>query len=585
MIVRQPIVTVLGHVDHGKTKFLDNIRGTAIAEKEAGAITQHIGATEVPAEIIEKVSGDLIKKFGFQLEIPGLLFIDTPGHEAFTNLRKRGGSIADISVLVIDIMQGMQPQTFEAIEILKGFKVPFIVAANKIDLLQGYFSKEKEFSKNIELQTEKTQKLLDEKIYELLGKLFEKGLQSERFDRCTDFTKQIPIVPTSAKTGEGIPEALMLLTGLSQRFLKKQLMIDENEAGKGTILEVKEERGLGKTIDIILYTGTLKVNDKIVFGGRHSVVETKIRALLKPPALSEIGQANEKFVSAKEVHAACGVKIAAPELSDALAGAPIMAVKTGNEKDIIAKEISEVKIETGTDGAILKADTLGALEALVLLLKKQNLVPKLADIGDVTRSDIMEALAVKEKKPFEAVVFAFNVNTEPAALEEAKKREIPVFKGNVIYKVIEDYSEWLKQQKEAERKKVLDSVVLPVRIIFLKQFVFRNSEPAIFGVKILEGRLRSGAELMNKKGETIGRLDAIQAQNESAKEAKKNQEVSISVKGAVIGRNLKPGEELFSHIPKRNFSEFAQLKDFLSQEEFELIDFIQKIEKQKGEIA
>ncbi|HLD59211.1 MAG TPA: translation initiation factor IF-2 [archaeon] len=585
MIVRQPIVTVLGHVDHGKTKFLDNIRGTAIAEKEAGAITQHIGATEVPAEIIEKVSGDLIKKFGFQLEIPGLLFIDTPGHEAFTNLRKRGGSIADISVLVIDIMQGMQPQTFEAIEILKGFKVPFIVAANKIDLLQGYFSKEKEFSKNIGLQTEKTQKLLDEKIYELLGKLFEKGLQSERFDRCTDFTKQIPIVPTSAKTGEGIPEALMLLTGLSQRFLKKQLMIDENEAGKGTILEVKEERGLGKTIDIILYTGTLKVNDKIVFGGRHSIVETKIRALLKPPVLSEIGQANEKFVSAKEVHAACGVKIAAPELSDALAGAPIMAVKTGNEKDIIAKEISEVKIETGTDGAILKADTLGALEALVLLLKKQNLVPKLADIGDVTRSDIMEALAVKEKKPFEAVVFAFNVNTEPAALEEAKKREIPVFKGNVIYKVIEDYSEWLKQQKEAERKKVLDSVVLPVRIIFLKQFVFRNSEPAIFGVKILEGRLRSGAELMNKKGETIGRLDAIQAQNESVKEAKKNQEVSISVKGAVIGRNLKPGEELFSHIPKRNFSEFAQLKDFLSQEEFELIDFIQKIEKQKGEIA
>ena len=585
MIVRQPIVTVLGHVDHGKTKFLDNIRGTAIAEKEAGAITQHIGATEVPAEIIEKVSGDLIKKFGFQLEIPGLLFIDTPGHEAFTNLRKRGGSIADISVLVIDIMQGMQPQTFEAIEILKGFKVPFIVAANKIDLLQGYFSKEKEFSKNIGLQTEKTQKLLDEKIYELLGKLFEKGLQSERFDRCTDFTKQIPIVPTSAKTGEGIPEALMLLTGLSQRFLKKQLMIDENEAGKGTILEVKEERGLGKTIDIILYTGTLKVNDKIVFGGRHSIVETKIRALLKPPVLSEIGQANEKFVSAKEVHAACGVKIAAPELSDALAGAPIMAVKTGNEKDIIAKEISEVKIETGTDGAILKADTLGALEALVLLLKKQNLVPKLADIGDVTRSDIMEALAVKEKKPFEAVVFAFNVNTEPAALEEAKKREIPVFKGNVIYKVIEDYSEWLKQQKEAERKKVLDSVVLPVRIIFLKQFVFRNSEPAIFGVKILEGRLRSGAELMNKKGETIGRLDAIQAQNESVKEAKKNQEVSISVKGAVIGRNLKPGEELFSFIPKRNFSEFAQLKDFLSQEEFELIDFIQKIEKQKGEIA
>jgi translation initiation factor 5B len=581
MAVRQPIVTVLGHVDHGKTKFLDMIRGSTIVEKEAGAITQHIGATEVPISAIEKISGNLIKEYGFQIEIPGLLFIDTPGHEAFSNLRKRGGSIADMSVLVVDINQGMQQQTFEAVEILRGFKVPFIVAANKIDLIQGYESKKEEFSKNIENQGEHAKKLLDEKIYALVGKLFECGFQSERFDRCNDFTKQIPIVPTCAKTGEGLPEVLMLLAGLSQKFLKTRLTIDKTVAGKGTILEVKEERGLGKTIDIILYDGELKVNDKIALGGKHHVIETKIRALLKPPAMEQIGQTAEKFVSVKEVHAAAGVKIAAPELADALAGAPIMAVKTGNEAKMIAEEIAEVKIETHTEGIVLKADTLGALEAMVLLLEKQGLKPKIADVGDITRRDIMEALAVKEKKPFEAIVFAFNVGIEQGAEEEAKKREIKIFSGNVIYNVINDYQKWISEIKEAERRKILECVVLPARMIFMKGFIFRNSEPAIFGVKILQGCIRPGVEIMNEKGEIIGRLEAIQAQNESVKEAKKNQEVAISVKGAVIGRNLKQGEELLTFIPKRNFLEFEKLSNFLSSEEFELVEFIKKLELQK----
>ncbi|MDD5148272.1 MAG: translation initiation factor IF-2 [Candidatus ainarchaeum sp.] len=582
MAVRQPIVTVLGHVDHGKTKFLDMIRGSTIVEKEAGAITQHIGATEVPISAIEKISGNLIRKFGFQIEIPGLLFIDTPGHEAFSNLRKRGGSIADISVLVIDINQGMQPQTYEAIEILRGFKVPFIVAANKIDLIQGYESKNDEFSRNIENQQEHAKKLLDEKIYSLVGKLFEKGFQSERFDRCTDFTRQIPIVPTCAKTGEGLPEVLMLLAGLSQKFLKSQLVIDENTAGKGTILEVKEERGLGKTIDIILYEGMLRVNDKIALGGKRQVIETKIRALLKPPVMEQIGlNSMEKFVSVKEVHAAAGVKIAAPELADALAGAPIIAVKNGNEAKMIAEEIAEVKVETHSEGVVLKADTLGALEAMVLLLEKQGLKPKIADVGDVTRRDIMEALSVKEKKPFEAIVFAFNVGIEPGAEEEAKKREIKIFSGNIIYKVIDDYQKWIAEMKNAERKKTLECIVLPAKMVFIKGFIFRNSEPAIFGVKILQGCVRSGVELMNGKGEIVGRLEAIQSQNESVKEARKSMEVAISVKGAVIGRNLKQGEELLTFIPKRNFSELEKLNDFLSSEEFELIDFIKKIEQHK----
>ncbi|MBN1941298.1 MAG: translation initiation factor IF-2 [Candidatus Diapherotrites archaeon] len=585
MIVRQPIVTVLGHVDHGKTKFLDMVRGTTITEAEAGAITQHIGATEVPLRVVEKIAGDLLKKFGFKVESDGLLFIDTPGHEAFTNLRKRGGSIADIAVLVIDINQGVQPQTEEAIEILKSFKVPFIVAANKIDMLQGYYSKEGEFSKNIQEQSDKAEQLLDEKIYVLVGKLFEKGFNAERFDRCNDFTKQVAIVPTSAKTGEGIPEALVLLSGLSQKFLKDRLTIDEHKAGKGTILEVKEERGLGKTVDIILYEGMLEINEPIVLGGKHEIIETKIRALLKPKPLQEIRQTTEKFNYVKQVNAACGVKIAAPNLGDALPGAPLMGVKKGNEKEIIEKEIAEVKVETSADGVVLKADTLGALEALVMLLEKQGLKPKHADVGDVTRRDIMDALSAKEKKPLEAIIFAFNVGIEGAAEEEAKKRGIKIFSGNVIYKIVEDYEKWIKEIKETERKKVLDKVVLPVKIEFLKGFVFRNTDPAIFGVKVLDGTLRAGPELINKQGKIIGRVEAVQDKNESLKEAKKGKEVAVSVQGATIGRNVKPGETLFSYIPKSSEEKYEKLKDFLKEDDFELIQEIFKIQKQKEAVA
>ena len=437
MKIRQPIVTVLGHVDHGKTKLLDRIRGTAVAEKEAGAITQHIGATSMPIDLIERISGSLMEKFGFTPKFPGLLFIDTPGHAAFTSLRERGGSIADLAVLVVDITQGFQPQTLEAISILKAFKTPFVVAANKIDLMQGWESAEGSFSENLK-RNEKLAAALDEKIYVLVGKLHEQGFQSERFDRCTDFKTQVPIIPISAKTGEGLPELLTLLTGLSQKFFEKKLSIEEEEAGKGAILEVKEEKGLGKTVDVILYSGVIKVNDKIVLGGKNKVLETKVRALLMPKPLQEIRVASgERFLNVKEVHAAAGVKVAAPGLEEALAGSPLLVEATGKEKEAIEKEIASVKQESNAIGPVLKADTLGSLEAMVVLLEKEaGLRPKKADVGEVTRHDVMEAVAQKEADYLKAAIFAFNVQVEESARKEAEKQGIPIFSGNVVYKLV-----------------------------------------------------------------------------------------------------------------------------------------------------
>ncbi len=583
MKTRQPIITVLGHVDHGKTKLLDKIRGTTIAEKEAGAITQHIGATQMPIDLIKKIAGKLMKQYGFDVDLPGLLFIDTPGHEAFTSLRERGGSIADLAVLVVDITQGLQPQTIEAISILKTFKTPFIVAANKIDLIQGWKSEEGEFSANLKKQDKKAEDFVDEKIYILMGKLHEQGFQSERFDRCNDFHKQIPIVPISAKTGEGLPELLMFLTGLSQKFLENKLLIDDEEAGKGTILEVKEEKGLGKTIDVILYSGVLRLNDKIVLGGRKNVIETKIRALLMPKPLQEIrGNSAEKFLKVKEVHAAAGIKIAAPGLEDALAGSPILVEKGLEEKAAIEKEIASVKRETNTIGPVLKADTLGSLEAMIVLLENEaKLKPKSADVGEVTRRDVMEAVAEKEKDELMAVVFAFNVKIEDSAKAEAEKHKIPIFAGKIVYKIIEDYNEWLKEKQEEQKMEKLAKVTMPVKMRFMQGCIFRHSKPAVIGVKILEGKLKPGIKMLNEKGTIVGTISGIQIQGKSIEKAIKGQEVAISISGtvAIVGRNIQENHFLYSYIPNRQFPELNQMNNYFNLDEQELIEEIHELEK------
>tara|TARA_Y100000310_G_scaffold343270_1_gene450106 strand:- start:1249 stop:3006 length:1758 start_codon:yes stop_codon:yes gene_type:complete len=584
-MIRQPIITVLGHVDHGKTKLMDKIRGTAIAEKEAGAITQHIGATEVPVHIVKNIADHLLKKYGFDVNIPGLLFIDTPGHEAFTSLRERGGSIADLAVLIVDVTQGLQPQTLEAIEILKSFKTPFIVALNKIDLLHDWNSKEGEFSKNLAEQSEKGKNVLDEKIYQLVGKLFELGFESERFDRCENFTKQVPIVPISAKVGEGLPEILMLLTGLSQKFLQKNLEISENDAGKGTIIEVKEERGLGKTVDVILYDGMIKINDEIVLGTRTGVIQTKVRALLKPKPLREMRESGDRFNTVKEVHAASGVKIAAPNLDEALAGAPVNVVKTGLEKDVIAKELASIKIETENVGAVLRADTLGALEALTLLLEKQSLKVKKADVGNITKNDVMEASSVREKDEFKGVIFGFNVKTDEGAVEEAEKQKVKIFSGAVVYKLLEDYEAWANETREQKKKEALQHLTLPVKMRFLTGFIFRHSKPAVIGVKVLEGKIKKGIRLMREDGTIIGSVTGLQSKNESIEQAGKGQEIAVSIDKAVVGRTIEENQVLLSYIPRNQFSEILELQGLLNQDEQELLNEIKEIVEKRKEDA
>lgn len=570
-MIRQPIITVLGHVDHGKTKILDGLRNTHVMEREAGGITQHIGATEVPSHVVEAVAGNILKKFGFELKIPGLLFIDTPGHEAFSNLRTRGGSIADLAVVVVDIAQGVQPQTKEAIEILKAFKTPFIIAANKIDLVQGWQSNEGSFLANEANQPEWVQTALNNKLYELVGKLYELGFSSERFDRVSDFTKMVAIVPVCAKTREGLPELLALLAGLSQKFLENSLKLETHGQAKGTILEVKEEKGLGKTMDVILYDGMLSVGQEIVFGSMNGPKKAKIRALLEPKPLNEIRDPHERFLNVKEVVAATGVKIVAPGLDDALAGSPILSMVNGTEEAQIAAEISSVRIESDSIGPIVKCDTLGSLEAFCKLLEKSQVRPKRADVGDVTKRDVMEAVGIREKDRFKGVIFAFNVKITDALKFDAESKGVKVISGNVVYHLIEQYDAWVKTEQEAEKRKVLDGIIMPAKFVVLPNTIFRNTKPAIVGAKVEVGRIVPGMRVFNHK-ENLGQIGQIQVDAKRIDELKKGEEAAVSITDAVVGRNLHEGDEIYVYLPDDQFGNYAQWKVFLTQEEINLIE-------------
>jgi translation initiation factor 5B len=390
MTLRQPIVCMLGHVDTGKTSLLDKIRGSAVQLREAGGLTQQIGASFFPIETLIAITRQQIKDFEAQVKIPGLLVIDTPGHEAFANLRRRGGSVADVAILVVDVMHGFENQTYESLEILKARKTPFIIAANKIDRIDGWRTEENtplltSYAKQAPLVKED----LDNRLYMIMGTLSRQGMASERFDRVRDFTRNVAIVPVSAITGEGLGELLAVLIGLTQQYMADKLVVSEGSA-LGTVLEVKEEVGLGTTINAIIYDGVLKAEDTIVIGGKEGPITSNIRAILLPQPLDEIRDPRKKFNTVQEAPAAAGVKIAAPDLEQAIPGAPIVAV--GGEKTLeeaiedVSSELERLKIDTDNLGIILKTDTLGSLEALTESLKAKNIPIRIADIGNISPS-------------------------------------------------------------------------------------------------------------------------------------------------------------------------------------------------------
>jgi len=568
MKLRSVICLLMGHVDHGKTKILENIAKVKIIEKEAGGITQVIRAINVNVERIKNLCGNLLPPE--KIMLPGILLIDTPGHAAFTNLRKRGGNLADIAILVIDINEGLMPQTIECFEILKQYRTPFVIALNKIDLISGYVSNPKlKLLENLDKQPKRVKEFIDKKLYELVGKLYELGFNSERFDRVMDYTKQVAIIPCSAKTSEGIAELVAVIIGLAQKFLEESLTIDIEGPGKGTILEVVEEKGLGITLDVVLYEGKICEGDTIVIGALEKPIVAKIRALF----VAEDGKLKRK----KEIRASSSLKISAIGIENAIAGMPIVVVrderKIEDAKRKILEEVGEVIIETEKEGIIVKADSLGSLEALIKLLKEKEIPIKRATIGNVTKKDLVDAGS--ESDPLKRVILGFNVKCEEGV------ENVKVILSDVIYKIIEEYEKWYNAEKRKIEEEELKKVVRPFEIKILRGCVFRQSNPAIVGIEVIAGKVKTDSQLMKLDGKIVGRIKSMQLEGENIQEAEKGKQVAIAIPEVTVGRQIKEDEILLSDITEEEFRVMKKLKKYLTEDEKRVLKKIVEIKRRE----
>ncbi len=553
MRIRQPIVAVLGHVDSGKTSLLDKIRGTGVQGREAGGITQHIGASFLPSDTIKQMCGQLAVKLSkTESDVPGLLVIDTPGHEVFTNLRTRGGSAADIAILVVDTNRGFQPQTNESLKILQARKVPFVVALNKVDMISGWRPADTPYiSQAIKKQDQFIQTTLDEQIYNVVGTLSILGFQSEAFYRVKDFGKEVSIVPVSARSGVGIPELLTVLVGLTQQYMQKRLSQEEKQ-NRGIILEVNDEIGLGTTANMILIDGQIKKGDSVVVAKRDSVIVIKPKALLLPKPLDEMRDPRDKFKPVDEVIAAAGIKIASPDLEGVLPGSTVYVTSKESQidefKKIIESEMKSVFIDTQTNGVILKCDTIGSLEAITEMLRRQQIPVAKADIGHVNRRDIMEAMAIKENDRHLGVILAFNVRTLPDAEEEADNHHIKIFNDQVIYSLIDNYTLWVDDDKANEENAVFSEITPICKFTFLKGFIFRNSNPAVFGIRVDAGTVKQKIQIMKSDGKKVGKIHQLQDGKKSISTATQGQEIACSIQDVTIGRQVSE-EDVFYSMP------------------------------------
>ena len=579
MKIRQPIVTVCGHVDHGKTSILDKLRESSIQENEAGGITQKISFTSLPFNQLKKAC-PLIENTGIKLNIPGFLFIDTPGHAAFSNLRKRGGSLADLAILVIDINKGIKPQTAEVIQILKHNKTPFIIALNKIDNISGWQTSEKGIEESIESQSQNTKPIFDEKYLTLIGSLHSHGFDADLFYNIDDFSKKIALVPCSAKTGQGIQELIMVLCGLSQKYLSDKLKLSKN--ARGVVLEIKKEKSINY-IESILYDGELSKNDEIAIATlEEEPIISKIRVL------EEIKPLSSKFAPKENVQASTGLRmqlVGAKGITSGVKtaitpGMPFLTYN-GNKEEIkkqFKEQISE-NIKTDKQGIIVKADSLGSLEALIVLLKKENIPIVKAGIGSINKTDIISAKANLKINELDSIIVGFNVEVD----EEAKEisGNIKILTDKVIYKLIENLTEFRQEKaKEIEKQRLLGLSAL-CKLKILPQYVFRNTKPAIFGVKIEAGKLISNINLINNKNKEVGRVKNIQSENKSVNEATSPMEVAISTPGVNFERQLKDKEFLYSEISESQFRKFKKNKDLLSKDEIALLQELAEIKRQE----
>ena len=577
---RQPIVSVLGHVDHGKTSVLDLVRSlgserqASVMDREAGGITQHIGATEVPAKILNETCAELMH--GRPFKSPGLLFIDTPGHHSFASLRNRGGALADIAILVVDIMEGLQPQTIESINILKQTKTPFVIAGNKIDRIHGWrCEKDRSFLASLQDQRKDVVDLFETRYWKLVGQVSEHGINLERYDQIKDFRQSFPLVPMSAKEGEGLQDLLTVTVGLAERFLEDRLT-DTLGPAEGTILEMKDEIGMGKTIDVILHRGSLNVTDTITVVSADGPFDVRIKGLKRARGMSEMRDAGDRWESVDTIDAAAGVKIIAQGLEKALAGTTIRL--SSEEAWEEARKETQVSVELDEEGIVIKADTIGGLEALAFELKKIEVPIRRATVGPVNKRDLMTAEAASS--PLNQIILGFSIepNNEVRALVNQGDDSVTWIGGDIIYHIIDQFEEWKEERKKAIDAATRENLIYPGKLLYLENHTFRNKGPAIVGMRVLGGRVHLGQRLMKVDGTAVGQIRSLRSRSsDELKEAKQGEEVAVAIMGPTVGRHIEELEQFYVDIPESHVPRLAKVE--LTELEKEILEEIIKLHR------
>lgn len=597
--LRSPICCILGHVDTGKTKLLDKIRGTNVQDGEAGGITQQIGATYIPKQAIIDRTLEL-NEGAMDLKLPGLLVIDTPGHESFTNLRSRGSGLCDIAILVVDIMHGLEQQTLESLNLLRMRKTPFIIALNKVDRMFEWKSHPNApIQKALDNQPDYVISEYEQRFDKTILAFQEQGLNVAPYWKNPDVRKYVNIVPTSAISGEGLPDILQLLCKLTQEKLRDRLMYVEDT--QCTVLEVKMIEGLGTTIDVILVNGTLREGDTIVVCGLQGPIVTQVRALLTPHPMREL-RVKGSYIHHKEIKAAQGVKITANGLETAIAGTQLFAVGPDDDleelKDEAMADMSHIlgSVDKSGEGVCVQASTLGSLEALLEFLKSPAVQIPVSgiNIGPIHKKDVMRASVMLERKRKEfAVILAFDVKVEKDAVAMAEELGVKIFTADIIYHLFDQFVSYMAKVKEEKRKAAEFDAVFPCILKILPNCVFNKKDPIILGCEVLEGIAKVGTPLcvpnrpdpMDGGFLTIGRISSIENNHKSVPVARKGDSVAVKINSTnptestrMVGRHFFEDDELVSLISRRSIDLLKEnYRNDLNKEEWILVVKLKKL--------
>lgn len=586
--LRSPICCILGHVDTGKTKLLDKIRQTNVQEGEAGGITQQIGATYFPVTALKEKTAHLPP---FDFQIPGLLIIDTPGHESFTNLRSRGSSLCNIAILVVDIMHGLEPQTLESIGLLRQRKTPFIVALNKVDRLYGWKSiPGQAFPDVLAAQSSAVRKEFEDRLTGTMVAFAEQGLNAQVFWKNDDMRRFVSLVPTSAITGDGIPDMLMLLTQLTQTMMSTSLMYLSTL--QCTVLEVKVVEGLGTTIDVILSNGILRESDRIAVCGLNGPIVTTIRALLTPQPLREL-RVKSQYVHHKQIKAAMGVKVCAPDLDKAVAGSQLLVIRPGDDeeeaKEQVMADLTQIlsSVDKSGQGVCVQASTLGSLEALLSFLKDSKIPVSGINIGPVHKKDVVRASVMLEQAKEYAVILAFDVKIDKEVQELADELDVKIFKADIIYHLFDQFTAYMNALVEQKRKDMAPQAVFPCVLRIVPGCVFNKREPIILGVDVVDGILRVGTPLcVPSQGNIgVGRVTSIELNHKPLPEVRRGgPSVAIKIEHAsweparMVGRHFGERDELVSKLSRSSIDILKEnFRNDLEKEDWQLVIKLKKV--------